>query len=66
MQVRITALLNEILRDDVVDSQLAKLIMQDAEPATKIAAIREYNKVRQRIVEKVDIAIQGIEISFKQ
>lgn len=54
IQDRITALLNEMLRDEVVDSQLAKLIIQDGEPATKIAAIREYNKLRQRIVDKVE------------
>jgi hypothetical protein len=63
VQARITALLNEILRDDVVDSQLAKLIMQDSEPAAKIAAIREYNKVRQRITEKHDITSGGLPIT---
>jgi hypothetical protein len=63
IQLRITALLNEILRDEVVDSQLAKLIMQDAEPAAKIAAIREYNKVRQRITEKHDITSGGLPIT---
>jgi hypothetical protein len=59
VQARITELLNEILRDDVVDSQLAKLIMQDGEPAAKIAAIREYNKLRARITEKVDHTTGG-------
>jgi hypothetical protein len=54
VQALITKLLNDFLRDEVVDSQLAKLIMQDTEPAAKIAAIREYNKLRQRITEKVD------------
>lgn len=54
IQKRVTVLLNEILSDSVVDSQLAKLIMQDAEPATKIAAIREYNKLRSRIKEQVE------------
>jgi hypothetical protein len=63
IQSRITALLNEILRDEVVDSQLAKLIMQDAEPAAKIAAIREYNKIRQRIVDKTDITSGGLPIT---
>jgi hypothetical protein len=63
VQSRITALLNEILKDDVVDSQLAKLIMQDDEPAAKIAAIREYNKVWQRITEKHDITRGGLPIT---
>jgi hypothetical protein len=63
VQLRITALLNEILKDNFVDSQLAKLIMQDAEPSAKIAAIREYNKVRQRITEKHDITSGGLPIT---
>lgn len=59
IQARITELLNELLKDEVVDSQLAKLIIQDKEPAAKIAAIREYNKIRQRIVERTDITSGG-------
>jgi hypothetical protein len=58
IQERITALLNEMLKDDVVDSQLAKLILS-ADGPTRIAAIREYNKLRQRIVEKVDHTTGG-------
>jgi len=37
-------LLNEILRDEVVDSQLAKLIMQDGEPAAKSRLTPEMQK----------------------
>lgn len=61
VQERITALLNEMLKDDVVDAQLAKLILT-ADGPTRIAAIREYNKVRQRIVEKVDHTSGGLPI----
>lgn len=64
IQVRLTELLNELLEDSVVDSQLAKLIMQDSEPATKIAAIREYNKIRNRIVDHVDHTTKGDKVSF--
>ena len=31
VQARVTQLLNDMLRDDVVDSQLAKLVLQDFE-----------------------------------
>lgn len=58
VQARITALLNEMLRDEVVDSQLAKLIMS-ADGPTRIAAIREYNKLRSRVTEKVDHTTGG-------
>jgi hypothetical protein len=52
VQARITILLNELLKDTVVDSQLAKLIMQDGDNTNKIAGIREYNKLRGRIIDK--------------
>jgi hypothetical protein len=58
VQARVTALLNDMLRDDVVDSQLAKLIL-NADGPTRIAAIREYNKLRQRIIDKVDHTTGG-------
>lgn len=51
----IIKLYNELLRDDVVDSRLSELIMQDNEPATAIAAIREYNKLRKRITDLVEL-----------
>jgi hypothetical protein len=59
VQQRITALLNEMLKDDIVDAQLAKVILQDEKLEPKISAIREYNKIRQRITEKVDLTSGG-------
>lgn len=52
VQERVTALLNELLRDDIVDSQLAKIITQDDDLQSKVRAINEYNKVRGRIIDK--------------
>lgn len=60
LQDRITLLLNEILRDDVVDSQLAKVIVQDGELRPKVAAIAEYNKLRGRITERQKHSFEGI------
>ncbi len=40
------------LNDAHVDKQLAFLITQNAELSVKMSAIREFNKLRQRIVEK--------------
>ncbi|HEY1757943.1 MAG TPA: hypothetical protein VGG72_21415 [Bryobacteraceae bacterium] len=59
LQDRIYRLLNEMLKDDIVDAQLAKVILQDDKLEPKIAAIREYNKIRQRITEKVDLTSGG-------
>jgi hypothetical protein len=59
IQDRITILLNEMLKDHIVDAQLAKVILQDEKLEPKISAIREYNKIRQRITEKVDVTSGG-------
>lgn len=45
-------LLNEVLKDSKVDSEMAKLILQNRDLTTKLNAIKEYNKLKQRIVEK--------------
>lgn len=42
-------LLNTLLKDDYVDSRLAYWIQNKFEPATSIAAIREYNKLKKRV-----------------
>lgn len=59
IQDRKIEMLNSLLRDDYVDSRLAKWIQDDSEPSTSIAAVREYNKLKQRIVEKVDLTSKG-------
>lgn len=51
----IVKLYNELLRDDVVDSRLASWIMQDKDPSTSIAAIREYNKLKKRITDLLEV-----------
>lgn len=64
VQARITVLLNELLEDKIVDSQLAKVIMQNKELPAKIAGIREYNKLKQRIVDKADITSDGLPLDI--
>lgn len=48
IQRRIYELLNSLLRDDIVDGELAKVMRQDIELPAKMRAIEEYNKLRQR------------------
>src|SRR5215204_6474040 len=50
-QERINVLLNELLKDEIVDAQLAKVIKQDGDLTPKVAAIKEYNKLRGRIID---------------
>lgn len=45
------------LNDQFVDKQTLKLITQDAEFNVKVKAIAEYNKIKQRITDRVDIRL---------
>ena len=55
IQERVNTLLNELLKDEVVDAELAKVIKQDGDLQPKVQAIKEYNKLRGRIIEKSQV-----------
>jgi hypothetical protein len=57
---RITALLNEMLTEEVVDAELLKVILQNHDLGPKVRAIQEFNKVRQRVTQKVDLTSGGM------
>ncbi len=50
----IDKLLDLYLTDQHVDKQLALVITQNADFNAKVAAIREYNKLKSRITEKIE------------
>jgi hypothetical protein len=52
IQDRCRTLLNELLKDEVVDSERAKVIMQDRDLASKLRGIISYDKLRGRIIDK--------------
>lgn len=52
IQDRLIELGNAMLRDDVIDNELSKLIMQNEDKGAKNTAIREYNKMKGRIIDK--------------
>jgi len=45
-----------VLNDTFVDKELAFLISQDADFGSKIGAIKEYNKIKSRITDKVQVS----------
>ena len=47
------------LNDAFVDKQLEKLLTQDADFKSKLGAIHEYNKLKQRITDKIDHTSKG-------
>lgn len=62
--VKIIARINEILNetgfnDVAIDKQLSFLVHQHADFNAKLGAIKEYNKLKQRIVERADLTSGG-------
>lgn len=64
IQKLITKYLNELLKDEIVDRELVRVILQNYELPAKVAAIREYNKLKQRITDKADITSDGLPIKL--
>ncbi len=59
IQARITTLLSELMTDEFLDSQLMKVASQDGKLDAKVAAIREANAVKNRIVKRTDLTSGG-------
>jgi hypothetical protein len=50
------------LNDQAVDKELAFVILQKADLGSKVAAIREYNKLKTRVITKLDHTTNGKEL----
>lgn len=53
-----TLLETAALNDQFVDKQIAFLIAQNADFGSKMAAIREYNALKQRITSKLNVQVE--------
>ena len=53
------------LNDNFVDKQLLFAITQNADISSKVKAISEYNKLKQRIITKTENKNENIEIKVK-
>jgi hypothetical protein len=65
IEQRIRFLFLELFDEVEVDKQLSKVIQQDNSWSSKVDAIREFNKLKQRIVEKTDITSGGKPLSVE-
>lgn len=63
IQARCRELLNEFMVDQVIDARLTEIIL-DGDNNESISAIKEYNKLKQRIVEKKDLTSGGKPITL--
>jgi len=46
---RCNELIDSLIKDDVVDRELTKVIMQNDELSAKVSAIKEYNQLKNRL-----------------
>lgn len=69
--VKILKYVNDMLdangfNDEFIDKQLLFTITQNADLGAKVAAIREYNKLKKRIEDKLAITITRFDVKFNQ
>jgi hypothetical protein len=64
IQERCRELLNEFMIDKVIDARLTEIILK-GDNSDSIRAIQEFNKLRQRIVDKKDITSGGKPITIQ-
>ena len=63
----INALLDgEGFNDGFVDKQLLLAITQNADLSAKVAAIREYNKLKRRVENKLELHITKFDVKFNE
>lgn len=51
---RIASILDGCLDREIVDRELSKIILQDFDLSAKVAGIREYNRIRSRITDRLE------------
>ena len=56
---RCEEILLEEFKDEIADKELAWTLKQREDLSAKINAIKEYNKLKQRIVDKTNITTAG-------
>lgn len=59
---RIDELLEIYINDQVVDKELGFVILQKADLGSKVAAIREYNKLKNRVSDKPAPSVQELHL----
>lgn len=56
---RIDQLMDTFINEQIVDKELAKVILQSGNYNAKVRAINEFNKVKGRIIDKHDLRTMG-------
>ena len=59
IQKHCNKLLKKLFTAKAVDRELTRVMTQDEDRASKMAAIREFNKLKKRITDKLDLTSKG-------
>lgn len=52
IKARIREILNDVFTDEAVDNETAKIIAQDHDLSAKLWGIKEFNRLKNRVIEK--------------
>jgi hypothetical protein len=63
IQARLNELLKSMFTDEIADREHMKVMLQNRDLPSKMAAIREFNKLKARITEKIDLTSKGESVS---
>lgn len=50
--------------DAFIDKQLLFIVQQNADFGSKLGAVKEYNKLKQRIEEKIALKVEGYDVTL--
>lgn len=62
--LRVNTLFNELMREEIVDARLMKIILKGKDNDS-LAAIKEFNSLKQRITKKLDLTTKGESINVE-
>ncbi len=55
IQERVNAIFQTLLNDNVVDGQLAKIVLQEGDLHASLGGIKEYNKLKKRVTDLIEL-----------
>lgn len=61
---RVNVLFNELMREEIVDARLMRIILKGKDNDS-LAAIKEFNSLKQRITKKLDLTTKGESLNIE-
>lgn len=64
IKARMKEILKETFNDEDIDDELSKIIKQDNDLGSKLSAIKEYNRLKERVIEKPPVSL-SLDLTWK-